>query len=121
MNTTKEYYKDLIGVTARRIGKRAKLANTCKYWDMTDSGSLNTKRYIHDCINCTFLGNFQQYDIYFCKQTESWKSSLIARYGSEGSQYASMPFDMIPRLAKDVPDNILSKAYNKYKRIIHIL
>lgn len=40
-------------------------------------------KFKHDCEGCTFHGHMFGYDIYTCT------SSIIARWGDEGSQYAS--------------------------------
>jgi hypothetical protein len=40
-------------------------------------------RYVHDCDGCTFLGQFEEYDLYACDNT------VIARRSDEGSDYKS--------------------------------
>jgi hypothetical protein len=45
----------------------------------------------HDCTNCTFLGHYFDHDVYICKGAT--RSSIIGRYGNEGSQYASSPLE----------------------------
>ena len=42
-------------------------------------------KFDHDCDNCQYVGNFKEYDLYFCNTTPT----VIARYGNEGSEYAS--------------------------------
>ena len=42
----------------------------------------------HDCTECKFLGTFNGQDLYFCNQVEAG-STVIARYGDEGSEYFS--------------------------------
>ena len=44
-------------------------------------------QYKHDCENCLFIGVFNNFDVYICLGTEA--GSMIARFGDEGSQYAS--------------------------------
>lgn len=44
-------------------------------------------RYTHDCDDCKFLGHFENYDLYACRQ--SWGPTVIARYGDEGGEYIS--------------------------------
>lgn len=46
-------------------------------------------RYEHDCPECTFLGRFEARDLYFCSQGSH--PTLIAREGSLGHQYTTMP------------------------------
>ncbi len=50
---------------------------------------MNTEkpRYEHDCESCTFLGQFYEYDLYFC--LKGHLSTVIARYGHEGYEYLS--------------------------------
>lgn len=43
----------------------------------------DTPRYTHDCDQCTFLGCFHEFDLYF------GHPSLIARYGNKGEEYYS--------------------------------
>jgi hypothetical protein len=52
-----------------------------------DNVSKEKPRYKHDCSNCTFLGRFRKYDLYFCPQTGI--PTLLARYSDEGSNYLS--------------------------------
>lgn len=50
-------------------------------------------RYQHDCKKCVSLGEYQEYDLYFCSQIifgESW-STLIGRYGNSGEEFKSRP------------------------------
>jgi len=46
-------------------------------------------KYTHDCDACTFLGTFFDHDVYHCGDTLS--RSIVARYGNDGPEYASMP------------------------------
>ncbi len=43
-------------------------------------------RYLHDCDNCIFLGQYKEYDLYICS---SFHATLIARWASNGSCYLS--------------------------------
>jgi hypothetical protein len=45
-------------------------------------------RYEHDCNACTFLGQYEDYDLYFCLRGGN-RPTVIYRYGDEGSQYSS--------------------------------
>ena len=57
-------------------------------------------RFNHDCQGCEFLGEWREYDLYFCKKCEN--GTVIARYGSEGSNYASCALDiLVDRLSPD--------------------
>lgn len=60
----------------------------------------DTANYKHDCDKCVFLGVFhgdeRVYDGYFCNQNSI--STVIARFGDEGSQYLSgLGFDHVLR------------------------
>jgi hypothetical protein len=46
------------------------------------------KRFKHDCEDCVFLGQHNEFDLYFCP-SPSLHSTVIARYSSEGSDYHS--------------------------------
>lgn len=47
-------------------------------------------QYDHDCDHCEFLGRKDSYDLYYCR-SKVFGGSVIARYGSGGSEYASTP------------------------------
>lgn len=50
----------------------------------------NKPRYKHDCDGCVFLGQFDGYDLYYCKRSdEDMGGTVIARFGNDGSNYAS--------------------------------
>lgn len=47
-------------------------------------------QYQHDCDECTFLGQYGNYDLYFCTQGGGYRSpTVIARYGNDGPEYTS--------------------------------
>lgn len=48
----------------------------------------NTPRYIHDCKECIYLGQKDEYDLYFCNQG-GLLNTVIARFGNEGPDYIS--------------------------------
>lgn len=45
-------------------------------------------RYTHDCEECTFLGQFQEYDLYVCP-VSLLGGTYIVRYSSDGPDYQS--------------------------------
>lgn len=51
-------------------------------------------KFQHDCDTCTFLGTFFDHDVYHCGNNMG-NGSIIARYGSDGPEYASMPLDAL--------------------------
>lgn len=50
-------------------------------------------RYIHDCKACNFLGQHNEYDLYYCARCEG--GSVIARRSSEGSDYSSSMLSIV--------------------------
>lgn len=42
-------------------------------------------RYIHDCDTCVFLGQYKEYDLYFCSN----EPTIICRYSDDGPDYSS--------------------------------
>jgi hypothetical protein len=57
---------------------------------MTSHGrSEMEKRYQHDCDQCVFLGQWNEYDLYFCGEQGDVFTTVIARYGNEGCEYSS--------------------------------
>jgi len=44
------------------------------------------KRFTHDCDDCIFLGQYNEFDLYFCPKEST---TVIARYGDEGGDYHS--------------------------------
>lgn len=45
-------------------------------------------RYVHDCSKCTFLGCYDEADLYFCK-AQCTGETVLARFSDEGSNYQS--------------------------------
>ncbi len=54
-------------------------------------------RFEHDCSTCVFLGRHRRADLYVCPYPEHMAESVIARYSSEGSDYASSPASIVMR------------------------
>ncbi|MDD4081832.1 MAG: hypothetical protein PHD05_00460 [Sphaerochaetaceae bacterium] len=46
-------------------------------------------RYIHDCSNCTFLGTFEEYDLYVCSYNNKIIKTVVGRFSSDGPDYIS--------------------------------
>ena len=44
----------------------------------------------HDCTNCTFLGNYENKDLYHCDQNGN--PTVISRFGSDGDYSSGMMF-----------------------------
>lgn len=76
---------------------------------------MQTKLFEHDCTTCKFLGHLEEHDIYLCPQMGL--STLLARFGNDPQEYASMPPFLLKSVANnpEVQDNILVKAYLLFK------
>jgi hypothetical protein len=60
-------------------------------------GMKDKPRYIHDCDGCIYLGNRDEFDVYYCfgSAGSSWGAgSIILRFGDECSDYSSSPLSM---------------------------
>lgn len=42
-------------------------------------------RYVHDCDRCVYLGQFEQYDLYYCPS----EPTIVCRFSSEDPDYNS--------------------------------
>lgn len=67
-----------------------------------------TPQYAHDCATCVFHGHVMGFDIYICRGEKAvLGGSIIARHGSEGGAYASVPLMLLPevlaQLAREEP------------------
>ena len=58
-------------------------------------------RFEHDCNACVYLGQFKKFDCWFCPPHKSdiGGGSLIMRYSSEPSEYASYDMSTAVRIA----------------------
>lgn len=75
-------------------------------------------RFQHDCDSCRFLGtivskyqpNAPYVDLYACDDKsilKKWGPSLIARYGSDGPDYSSMPFELVQEHRKNINTDLV--------------
>ncbi len=49
-----------------------------------------SNRFWHDCDACKFLGQFEEYDLYWCiNPSHRPLDSLLFRFGNEGCEYLS--------------------------------
>jgi hypothetical protein len=53
--------------------------------------STTKPKFKHDCKTCNYLGHYFGHDIYVCGSMSAIGPSIIARYGNEDWQYASLP------------------------------
>lgn len=78
----------------------------------------------HDCDRCVFLGKYDRhegdgfdgdYDLYFCSDSYGFHT-VLARYGSEGSEYRSFSVDRnTADLFRRKPTHPLAVAYERAK------
>jgi hypothetical protein len=52
----------------------------------------NYPRYEHDCNHCVFLGQYGEYDLYYCPQPMIHLPTIVARFGDWGGDYHSGRF-----------------------------
>lgn len=58
--------------------------------DRADQDDYGTPNYMHDCDACVFLGEADDYDLYWCSQGGGTNiSTVIARFSSNGPDYIS--------------------------------
>lgn len=79
-----------------------------------------TGRYVHGCSKCVFLGQYDKYDLYFCTGTET---TLVCRFGNDGSDYASgMVFALVddPEPAFKTALELALKTEHKDRIIEHL-
>ncbi len=62
--------------------------------------------FTHDCGKCRFVGHFFGHDTYLCGSGK-W-GSLVARYGSEGSEYATADRVALGRWLRGTHDVVLA-------------
>lgn len=57
-------------------------------------------QHTHDCDECVFLGRDGTHDHYFCPRDtdEFLGDGLIARFGSDGPDYLSMPVSVVQQV-----------------------
>jgi hypothetical protein len=51
--------------------------------------TLPTAHFQHDCEECIYLGQDKEHDFYFHSTANGWLPTVIARFGSDGPDYAS--------------------------------
>lgn len=75
-------------------------------------------QHLHDCDKCTFLGANGEFDLYTC--TKQGYRTFIARFGSQGPEYASCPEFVSLNLSAPISEDLLqcleaSKRWNQQK------
>ena len=61
-------------------------------------------KFPHDCAACRPLGEFREFDLYYC---DGVLPTVVARYGADGSEYTS---GMLPNLPELVEARIRARA-----------
>jgi hypothetical protein len=75
--TTEESRAGLIVAARRRRGEKE-----------AQMSADEPPRFKHDCRDCTYLGRYEEYDLYHCLEFDS-RPTVVARYGDEGPDYGS--------------------------------
>lgn len=59
-------------------------------------------RFKHDCSVCKPLGEFHEFDLYWCQESPKHMATVVARHGNKGEEYTSgLSFvDSKPELAE---------------------
>lgn len=59
--------------------------------------TIKPQRDDHDCEQCEYLGQYNEFDLYYCTNSENESSevTLLARWDSEPSQYTCYPKSML--------------------------
>lgn len=52
-------------------------------------GGVEAPLHTHDCDRCVFLGTYERHDLYYCGSQRIGSTTVIARWGSDGSEYSS--------------------------------
>lgn len=60
-------------------------------------------RFSQHGLQCRFLGHFFGHDVHVCTPPGDLGASILARYGDEGHEYASMPLQLLLESLSD-PD-----------------
>jgi hypothetical protein len=50
------------------------------------------KRYSHHCTDCVFLGQFQEFDLYYCSAPRSNHPTVLAVFGVGGDYHSGLNF-----------------------------
>jgi len=69
---------------------------------------MDTPRYQHDCTSCIFLGQYNEFDLYFCGTQMVGGSTVIARFSDYGPDYQS---GLIFGQQRIIPE--LTEAYDR--------
>ena len=73
-----------------------------------ESEIVNTPKFTHDCTSCIFLGHYKEHDLYCCSNHNS--PTVIARFSSEGADYASGAIFAVTNPANDCLREALFRA-----------
>jgi hypothetical protein len=76
---------------------------------------MNRLKFQHECPSCTFLGHFNDHDLYCCRG--SALPTVLARYGNEPYEYISgIPsIDSVPELTEAIQRAVKQGLIPKYK------
>jgi hypothetical protein len=79
---------------------------------------MDNPAYKHDCTKCIFLGKHRYtdgriVDLYYCEKCDG--GTGIARFGNNGSDYASAPRCVVDQLNEN---NLVRIAIEKYDKLM---
>ncbi len=49
---------------------------------------VDLRRFSHNCCGCTYLGQWREYDLYYCEDC-CFVPSVVARWGNDRADYVS--------------------------------
>lgn len=87
---------------------------TMEYWrkifvKLKKHQNISEPMFTHDCEECTFLGVYYDHDVYTCR------GSIIARFGDDGPEYASMSIAQMHWLmGGDIEVNGVSQSFSTF-------
>lgn len=56
-------------------------------------------RYIHDCDSCIYLGQYKEFDLYYCPG----EPTVVCRYSDDGPDYGS---GLISAVSEDITEDL---------------
>jgi len=70
-------------------------------------------RYTHDCSNCHYLGQYLNYDLYFCPNNDD-NTTIVCRYGDSVGDYNSGLDISFTKILKEMKNETCDSNYDKY-------
>lgn len=64
------------------------MCSICDIEHLNDPRNVPPARHKHDCERCVYLGQHDEYDLYYCEQNAG-SATLVARWSDDGPDYVS--------------------------------